>query len=785
MKNQKHTEELILPDEIWESYFNNSDDIIFIIDKDFIIKSINQNGLDLLGKDESEVINQTCHSIFFDSDIPDDFCPIFSSNKSDGSKSKDILFRKFNRSFSITTVPVKNSSGEIRRGIIQLRDTYEKALKESEEKYRILFEKSDDAILIIDENKFVDCNNSVVKMLRYKNKEELLNTHPSELSPEKQPDGRLSYEKAEEMMETALNKGINHFEWIHRRADGEDFPVEVWLTAIPYKGKKIIHTAWRDITERKRAEKAFKESEENLNSLFNTVDVFLLISDSSGNILKVNDTVIKLLGYSEKELLNMNVLFLHPENRHEEVKKTMNLIIEGEIHSFSIPFLTKDENLVAAEIRVKIGFWHGQEVVIVTAMDFSIKETVEIIEKSPVVLFLWKGQEGWPVEFVSKNVINLFGYSAEEFISQKITYPAVIHQDDHQRVVSEVNKYKQKGVASFEHEPYRILTKTGDIKWVKDVTNVRRSKEGEILYYEGIILDITERKNVEKSLRKRSEELSALNIDYEKQNKALIKAKEKAEESDRLKSSFLANMSHEIRTPMNGIIGFSEMLNNPDLSAENRKVFTEIISQSSRQLLHIVNDILDISRIEIGQVEFHPFKTSINDLLSELYSEFNTLALKKDNRLLVKKFLNNQESTIITDDGKLRQVFNNLFSNANRFTQDGNIEIGYKLKDNYLEFYIKDSGIGIPPELHKKIFERFRQAEMTISKKFGGTGLGLAIAKANVELAGGEIWLKSKPGKGTTFFFTIPYNPPAFGNTKESSESSKLEIYMTGKKKLF
>ncbi|OQX79581.1 MAG: hypothetical protein B6D61_03315 [Bacteroidetes bacterium 4484_249] len=656
------------------------------------------------------------------------------------------------------------------------RKQAEEALKESEEKYRILFEKSDDAILIIDDNKFVDCNNSVVKMLRYKNKKELLNTHPSELSPEFQPDGRKSFEKAEEMIHIALTKGINHFEWIHRRANGEDFPVEVWLTAIPYKGKKIIHTAWRDITERKRAEKALKENEENLNLLFNTVDVFLLISDTKGNILKVNDTVIKVLGYSEKELLKMNVLNLHPENRHDEIRKNVRLMLEGEMHSLSIPFITKNGKLVAAEVRLKKGFWNGQEVIIAAAMDYSAKETVEIIEKSPVVLFLWKrGQKDWPVEFVSKNVTNVFGYSAEEFMSQKISYYEVVHPDDIKRVVEEVNNYKKEGITSFEHEPYRIITKSGNIKWVKDITNVRSNTEDETSYYEGIIVDITERKKAEEDLQKQNAEYTALNKQYQEQNKALVKAKNKAVESDRLKSAFLANMSHEIRTPMNGIIGFADLLNNSNLSSENRKDYTDVIIQSSHQLLNIVNDILDISRIEIGEVEFRPVNTYVNNIMNELYTKFKPLSNKNNNRLVLTKKLSDTKSIIITDDVKLRQIFNNLLSNSLRFTYNGDIEFGYNLKNNFLEFYVIDNGIGIPEKLHQKIFEPFRQVEMTITKKYGGAGLGLAIAKANVELAGGEIWLNSKKGKGTSFYFTIPYNPPDPANLNKTTSSYNSE----------
>jgi len=203
---------------------------------------------------------------------------------------------------------LKNQNGEVirmfgsHRDITELKQA-EQALKESEEKYRILFEKSQDAILLIDKNKFVDCNSSVVKMMGYNNKSELLSTHPSELSPVKQPDGKLSYEKAEEMMTTAYEKGVNKFEWIHTRANGDDFPVEVWLTAIPYQNKQIIHTVWRDLTDRKKAEQELKESEEKFKCVFNSEVSGMIITDKNSNFIEVNNKACKLLKYTRDELL--------------------------------------------------------------------------------------------------------------------------------------------------------------------------------------------------------------------------------------------------------------------------------------------------------------------------------------------------------------------------------------------------------------------------------------------------------------------------------------------------
>ena len=239
----------------------------------------------------------------------------------------------------------------------------------------------------------------------------------------------------------------------------------------------------------------------------------------------------------------------------------------------------------------------------------------------------------------------------------------------------------------------------------------------------------------------------------------ILKAKEKAEESDRLKTAFLQNMSHEIRTPMNAIIGFSEFLNDSILLPEKRKSFISIVQNSTYQLLAIVTDILTISSLETKQEKISIEKICINNIIIDLLATFKPQAQKQNIQLYSKQTLNDQQSEIYTDNTKLIQILTNLLTNALKFTHEGFIEFGYNLKNKSLQFYVKDTGIGIKPELQEIIFERFRQADLSITKKYGGTGLGLSISKGFVELMGGKIWVVSEPNKGATFFVEIPYNP--------------------------
>ena len=236
----------------------------------------------------------------------------------------------------------------------------------------------------------------------------------------------------------------------------------------------------------------------------------------------------------------------------------------------------------------------------------------------------------------------------------------------------------------------------------------------------------------------------------------LIQARNKAEESDRLKSAFLANMSHEIRTPLNSIIGFSELMADPDFAASQQTEFAQIIINSGNSLLSIISDIMDFSKIEAGQVIVNKFPFVTQNLISGLLREYSIVAQGKGIDLR-SDFLNPKEDIwIMSDEYRLKQVLVNLVGNAIKFTKEGYVELGIEANGDFIQFRVSDTGIGIPEEYHDKIFERFRQVESSNSRKYGGNGLGLAISKSLVEMMGGEIWLESDQGKGSTFYFTIP-----------------------------
>lgn len=248
-------------------------------------------------------------------------------------------------------------------------------------------------------------------------------------------------------------------------------------------------------------------------------------------------------------------------------------------------------------------------------------------------------------------------------------------------------------------------------------------------------------------------------ITERKQNEQeLIKAKEKAEESDRLKSAFLSNMSHEIRTPMNGILGFAELLKEPGLTGEEQQEYIRIIEKSGARMLNIINDIVDISKIEANLMNVNIKDCNINDKIEFIYIFFKPQVEEKGMQLLFKNTLPAKEAIIRTDNEKVYSILTNLVKNAIKYSKVGTIEFGYIKRGENLEFYVKDTGIGIPKNRQSAIFERFIQADISDKMAHQGAGLGLSITKAYVEMLGGKIWVESEEGIGSTFYFTLPYN---------------------------
>ena len=301
--------------------------------------------------------------------------------------------------------------------------------------------------------------------------------------------------------------------------------------------------------------------------------------------------------------------------------------------------------------------------------------------------------------------------------------------------------------------------KDGRKTWVITSKFPLTDKKGAVVGTFGVSKDIT-------SIKKLEQELTG--------------AKLKAEESDRLKTAFLHNISHEIRTPMNAIMGFTGFLSDRGIDENQKTHFIDVIQQSSHQLLSIIDDIVRIATIEAGQEKMSQNEVNLNNLIQFELDQFGSRAKEKALGFECSMGLDDNRSVILADETKLRQILSNLLVNAFKFTQSGYVHFGYQLKQGSIEFFVKDTGIGIPESMKESIFNRFSQVESSISRQYGGSGLGLSICKAYVELHGGKIWVDSIPEKGSSFLFTIPYKPATYSGKESapvvSQESSAILV---------
>ena len=522
--------------------------------------------------------------------------------------------------------------------------------------------------------------------------------------------------------------------------------------------------AW-DIAEKKIADEKLKQSENKFRITFDQSPVGAALVSLDRKFIKCNESFCDFLGYEEKELIGKTISDITYPEDEEAGNVLIKQLLSGNIETFTLEkrFLRKSGRIVWGEVTASLVKDVNNKPLFILPAILDINErklSVEKLQKSEHYL-----QEAQSLAMLGTYVVdittgkwesselldNIFGINPD-FNKSVEGWLSIIHPDMQEEIknyfTNEVFGKKQR----FDKE-YKIIRSLDNTeRWVHGTGKMQFNDSNEAIGLIGTIQDITERKRNELEL---------------------INAKEKAEESDRLKTAFLCNVSHEIRTPMNSIIGFSNLLKKPELSEKSKEEYCDIIELNSNNLLNIIEDILAISKIESGLFTLKPEEVNINKFVSQLYEE---VRLKNKNKL-IEIILNPETSKkniiLKTDEHRLRQVLNNLISNAQKFTKQGSVEIGYEIIHNQkyksdksdkseqseesIKFYVKDTGIGISKEYNDIIFERFRQLEETSTRHYGGTGLGLAISKKIVKAMGGDIWVESEAGKGSKFIFTLPY----------------------------
>ena len=520
----------------------------------------------------------------------------------------------------------------------------EVSIRESEERYRTLFESSREAILILDPNVgYLDCNHAALEMFGIPSKAALIKLNPVALSPERQPDGLLSTEKARENIGIALKEGSHYWEWTHLRLDGVAFPATIFATKLEWGDQVLLQGSIRDITDRKLVENELRESEERYRTLFErSSNAIFLFNMGTGKCINANPAAERLTGFSIAEIKTKTIRDLSPQGLEQRF-----------------------------EWLPRVG----------TSQDFG------------------------EVKYVRKN-----------------------------------------GIVRDTH-----------------LTTIRFNEDQMVSF----VQDITERKQAEEALKKAHNELeikvAERTVDYKK-------AKEEAEQANQLKTEFLANMSHELRTPMHHILSYAYIGTKRFNSARDKTLDSfDKITSAGQRMMDLINNLLDLSKLESTQTDFQIKKTDVALIVENLALRFAPAFEKKSIHFEFKK---TEHPTLVSCDAlKIEQVFQNLLSNALKFTPTGKpititfaaeeLPVGKRRTDKKsipaLLIKIKDEGVSIPENELIMIFDKFVQSSRTKTGA-GGTGLGLAICQEIIQQHHGKIWAENNPEGGATFSFALPYD---------------------------
>ncbi len=650
----------------------------------------------------------------------------------------------------------------------------------ADERFRVLFERSTNAHILFDSTGVIDCNPAALSMLRLKDKSQLIGHHPAEMSPEFQPDGSRSVDKGTEADRLAQCKGVHRFEWVHRRADGEEFPVEVTLSPVSVNGNPALLGVWLDLTERKRAEETIRASEARYRFLAESVPQLIWACDADGKAVDFNRRWLEYSGMTlEASKGNGWLEAVHPDDRPATIGRWREVIATGGPYRVEYRVRRASDGAYRWHLSVgrpirdrggRISRWfgattdiHDQKVAeeelrrakdAAEAVSRELGREVEerrraeaasraserrfdaFINNSPAVAYM-KDEDGRYV-FVNEPALRRFRTRAEDWLGKTDgdIWPAEVAAEQRRNDLAVFASGKLTELSE------RMVAADGSVHHFLSFKFPFTDPEGRRILG-GISVDVTQQKQAEEELRK---------------------AKETAESANRAKSEFLANVSHEIRTPMNGILGMTELALDEEALPHQRDRL-RIVHDSATALLSIINDLLDFSKIEAGKMELDPVPF---DLHRELGNTVRSLAERAHRKglELVCRIPTDLPTEVVGDPDRLRQILVNLLGNAVKFTDRGGVEVSVELNGRSadevrLAFAVRDTGVGITEDKLERIFLPFEQADTSTTRRYGGTGLGLTIASRLVGLMGGQIGVESKPGAGATFRFTARFKVAA------------------------
>lgn len=750
----------------------------FALDHDGKILHFNRYAADVLKKDPKKIIGKKFKDVFPEvegSELHERYRSAIQHNRQESFETH-FNIEPYSNWLKAHIIPFNDGASVFFTVISQLRDLenskqkYEKQITESEERFRNLFQNSPDGIAIQQDKKVILANPAAAAFLGYENTEELEGKpisafiHPDHLS-----DAFSRLEKTQKG-----DDSMYPIEEYLLKKDGSTMVAELSAAASTINGKPATQIYFRDITGRKameerladsnraslnlledltqeieyrkKTQQALEESEENFRSIFNNAQVGIFRTDlQTGKLLLANQRMAEMFGYDSVEDAIEN--FISEEryvDKEEREKINQMLTQDKSFDNHEAAFYTKSGEVrwfqYSGRLYEKKGYLEGVGIDVTERKKYEeeLRQRNEfiqtILDNLPIGIAINEINSGSALYF-NRKFEEIYGWPKENIKDIEGFFNCVYPDEKYRETIRQrINHDIKSGDPQRMHwENIEITTKKGEKRKVNAV-NIPLYRQNVMI---STVMDITALKNAENELRA-----------------ALIKA----EESDRLKSAFLANMSHEIRTPMNSIMGFSEILGEKDVSREKQRKFAGIIHKNSMYLLQLINDIVDLAKIESGQLTLNMNKFDLNNLLNHVTESFTSDPKLTENPHLTLQLKNDTLDRLYVtgDETRLQQILNNLINNALKFTEEGTVEFGYEKDHDNFRFFVKDTGIGIKPEHLGNVFNRFFQGDHSLSAKYGGTGLGLSICRGLVELFDGKIAVSSTPGKGSEFSFTAP-----------------------------
>lgn len=700
---------------------------------------------DIIGKTDWEILPKNLAQACFDSDQK-----VLKSNHEENTFEYCELPTGKRLCFHSTKRPVFNENNEL-IGIVGVSRDITKLInleninKDKEKNFLDFINAIPDVYYETDENYNITLlNNASFDVLNlYENRPNII-VNLADFIPKDEKDSFI------EFLDQAINSKKSLIkEFGFKKQNKYLIPVVINASTIIENNEiKGVRGIIKEITDKKINEQLLSDFEERFNDFIDIAREMMFSTDEDGYFTFGNKFMISSLGYTRKELIGMHISDIVCEPAKNEFNNKISFTKSSNKKQVAIETIwcNKNKQLIPGELTLFASYNDKNEYIGYRGIFYDkteikkskqeLQKLIQAVEQSPVAILI-TNKKGI-IEYINPKFTEITGYTYKEIIGQKTTF----FQADKQLNENTINILRTIISGKVWQGEFLNMKKHGELFWLYSSISGVRNEEGKITHFISVNEDVTQRKLTEQEL---------------------IKAKELSEQSNKVKTAFLSNLSHEIRTPMNAIIGFSELIKLQGEKNKKKNDYINQITENGKVLLKLIEDIIDVARIESGDIEINKDEFDYNQLLEDLFLLFEE-QIKKTGKPIKLSFdfeIKDKPFIVFSDPLRCRQILTNLLNNAVKFTKTGSIMFGYKIIDEYnFLTYVKDTGIGLTKDQQNIIFDLFRQADGTETREFGGTGIGLTISKNLIELLGGYIWVESESGKGTTFNLNIPYKIP-------------------------